>query len=347
MPDRTARRLVALLGRLQPGARIAIRELAESLDVSPAELASDLLTLSVCGLPPFAPDTLMPLIVEDGYVEVWSSLPTRLGTVRLSQSEAAALASALQTAGLAPEHDLVRRLLDAVASASFDPAELTATIRAATSGQRPDVHATIALGRARREVVRIEYQRMGEERATVREIEPVALFVERGTWYTTAWCHSARDWRTFRIDRMRTAELTGTPFSETRTWEGPLRALPLDELPRARLRFVRADDFTERDWPGAQVVEAAPDGSLIVSVPDAGTLWLARRVLSWLGAVEVLEPAQLERTVARLAAEERAALRAHRRGRSAPNRRSMDSTISAEVIRCTSDTGSAERNSAP
>ena len=55
-----ARRLIALLGRMKNGSVISLAEMAAEVDSSPAELASDLTTLSMCGIAPYTPWELVP-----------------------------------------------------------------------------------------------------------------------------------------------------------------------------------------------------------------------------------------------------------------------------------------------
>jgi predicted DNA-binding transcriptional regulator YafY len=44
----------------------------------------------------------------------------------------------------------------------------------------------------------------GEEAATERDVRPLGLFFWGNTWSLTAWCELRGDFRSFRLDRMRT-----------------------------------------------------------------------------------------------------------------------------------------------
>jgi proteasome accessory factor B len=46
---------------------------------------------------------------------------------------------------------------------------------------------------------------------TARPVEPIAFAHEDGTWYLLAWCRRRRAGRTFRVDRITAARLTGEP----------------------------------------------------------------------------------------------------------------------------------------
>lgn len=297
------RRLTALLGRLHKGAEMSLAELAAEVGATPAELAEDLQTLSFCGVAPYDPLASVPVTVDDGVVSVWGEMPAPTEVVRLSTAQASALAAALQVAGITASDDLASRLL-AAKSAGFNAADLEHTVRAAIDSHSDSTYATLALAMDEWQVVRIEHVRTGEATATPREIEPVALFSERGAWYVQAWCRSADDWRTFRLDRISDAKATGEEF-RVRSDQPPANgAFDAAELPVARLRFAPGERFVEREWPGGRIVGQEPDGSAIAEVPFADTSWLARHVAARLGRVEALEPAGMRAAVRQIAAED-------------------------------------------
>ena len=299
-----ARRLIALLGRLREGTRVPLAVLAAELDTTPAALASDLETLSVCGIAPYTPMELVPVLVDGDIVEVWGSIPAMRGPVRLSPAEAGALAAALAAAGFPAEDPLSIKLL-AASSAAFDAEELARTLSTSTATHATATFEALAAGIAAREVLAIAYQREGAAEPTVRRVEPLQLFADRGTWYLSAWCRTAGAFRTFRVDRVRGVEPTGDEFDAAARGDGlSTTAFTADGLPTARLRFASGEVFTEREWPGARVAEELADGGLVAHVPYAGTDWIARRVIARLGGVEVLEPAVIRDAVAALAREE-------------------------------------------
>jgi len=297
-----ARRLVALIGQLTPGRRIRIADLAAEVSATESELTADLETLSLCGVAPYYPDDYMPLVIEDGYVEVIGALPALKGPVRLSSAEASALAAALQAAGFTAEEDLTARLLEATGAAGFEAGDLERTIRAATTAHQADIYEALARAVGECAVVHIEYVRIGTEQVTTRDIEPVALFGERGAWYVTAWCRKTGDWRTFRVDRVRSAGLTGDTFEPRAHTSRPgTSAFSPEGLPRATLRFSATETFDEREWPGGSVAHGEPGGTTLAEVPYGGTEWIARRVVARLGEVEVIAPEEVRAAVRVLA----------------------------------------------
>jgi len=302
----TARRLISLLGYFRNETRIPLDKLASAVGVSPSQLAEDLVTLSVCGVAPYYPDMMVDVFVEDGMVEVYQPIPAISGSVRLSAAEAEALVAALAATGFDANADLTARLLGA-ASADFDAEELAHTLRTETAAHNVDVFETIAGAIASHEALAITYQRDGASTPGPRTIEPHQLIADRGAWYVSAFCRSAGEDRTFRVDRIRTAEATGEHFEPVEL-AANAAAFSAGGLPTARLRFAPGEAFIEREWPGGSVLESTQDGSTLADVPFGGTGWISRAVVARLGAVEVLEPAEVREAVRTLAAERLAEL---------------------------------------
>ncbi|MDA3935766.1 MAG: WYL domain-containing protein [Actinomycetota bacterium] len=308
-----ARRLLAVIARLESGSEIPLVDLAAELDASPTELASDLETLSLCGVAPFTPDEMIDVFVVDGMVEVYSPLPALDRPVRLSMTEARALAAALQGAGFSADDSLVQRL-EAATAREFDAAQAERIVRAASGQHAKGVYGSLAAAAGAHRVVTIDYESAGGA-GTSREIEPHVLFAERGAWYVAAHCRLAGAERTFRVDRIRSAQENGESFTVDAADAAPRTATPSGDLPTARVRFDAAGDFSARDWPGARLVSEHPAesgdgdiagpkavlGPLEIEIPYAGTDWIARRVVARGGAVEVLSPPDVRAAVVAVA----------------------------------------------
>ncbi len=301
----SARRLFALLGQLKPGMSVPVAELADTLGVSAAQLADDLETLCVCGVAPYGPDQMLDVFVEDGMLEVYSPLPVVSAPVRLAPSEARALAAALAAAGFDGHDPLAEKLLSAAAT-DFDADALERTLRSAIATHDGAVFEKLASAIRDRAVTRIEYHSDGAASPTSRDVEPSRLFAERGAWYLSAWCRTAEGVRTFRVDRIRSAQATGERFESVVQPDANVlpTAFAPEGLPLATLRFAADEPFVAREWPGGRVATAEADGTTIAEVPYAGTGWVARRVVARLGAVECVAPAEVRDAVRKLASAE-------------------------------------------
>lgn len=298
-----ARRLLALLPHLSvetPGeeVRLSLRALARAVGETPETVAADIAVLALCGTDQYDPGALVSVFVEGDAVIVAAPLPALERPVRLTPAEARALTTALEGIGVGPDSALTAKLA-AVAAHDPDLEGIARTVRAdhAADGQAAKI-AALEMAAVSGHIAAIAYVSTAGG-ASTRSVHPYALYRWRGSWYLLAHCESAGEQRTFRLDRIGGVRVTERTFERP---EHPVRAaepLPdLDALPRAIVRFDRAEpDLTDRDWPGA-TFETRDDGSVLASVPYAGTAWIARKVAARLGEAEVIGPAEVRAAVA-------------------------------------------------
>ena len=62
--------------------------------------------------------------------------------------------------------------------------------------------------------LRISYRKPNSESASERNIDPYGLAYRRSEWYLVAYCHSSREIRTFRVDRITSLEPTEASFQK-------------------------------------------------------------------------------------------------------------------------------------
>lgn len=295
-----ARRLIALLPLLKRGEPIPIAGLAASVGCSAEEVAADLVTLTFCGVPPFTPDDMIELDIAGDAVTVYLEPPGLDRPLKLTPSEARALAAALEAADYDPAGPLLGKLLE-TASASVSTAELERTVRAgAAPGGIAELYGTLASAADMHSKVRLTYFTGSTGRVSERVVHPWALVVRLGIWYLIAFCESVGEERVFRLDRIRSAEATGEHFDPPGAV--PLAVTPLSaSLPVAEVRF-RADARLpdESEWPGA-TSETLPDGTTVVRVPYQSVSWISRRVVARLGDAEVVAPDEVRTAVRNLA----------------------------------------------
>ena len=79
------------------------------------------------------------------------------------------------------------------------------------SGMIDTLHEAIAGHR----VLKLDY-RDGEQRSSLREVEPLCLAFWGGAWTLGAWCRLRSDFRNFRVDRIRGAEIGPEPYGKRR-----------------------------------------------------------------------------------------------------------------------------------
>lgn len=297
-----ARRLLALLPHLRKGDRVPLDELAHAVGCSAEEVAADLTTLTMCGIPPFSPLELVGLDIDGDAVSVYMDPPGLQRPLKLTVAEARAINAALDVAGYAADSPLRQRLQEACAgSVSLD--DLERTVRAGTApGGMAETYAALAAAAEDHEKVRIVYYTGATGRVAERVVHPWALVQRLGVWYLIAWCEAAGQERVFRLDRIRDIERLGVTFAPP---SGVSTAVTPDisTLPCARVIFAPGTELPDdRQWPGA-TYEQQPDGSTAVCIPYQSPSWVARRVSAFLGKAEVVEPAEVREAVHVLAAD--------------------------------------------
>jgi predicted DNA-binding transcriptional regulator YafY len=204
-----ADRLVAALLLLQARGRMTAAELASELEISVATARRDLEALSAAGIPVYP---------QPGRGGGWSLLGgARTDLSSLSATEAQALflladpAAAASDAAKAALRKLVRALpqtfrADAQAAASatmIDPTRWGEHDR-----HRPEMAGLLQAAVIRRRKVRLTYVGRARQR-TERLVDPWGLVDKDDTWYLLAG--TSRGQRTFRVDRIITAEPTDQP----------------------------------------------------------------------------------------------------------------------------------------
>ncbi|MBA4370653.1 MAG: hypothetical protein C0418_03625 [Coriobacteriaceae bacterium] len=307
MADKTpaatrAKRMLALLHRLTPGTRMRLDDLAAEFGVGSEELVRDLETLSICGVEPYDPYALVPLIIEGGDVHAFGELPALDHAVRLTAAEARALVTALETCGSPTDDPLPAKLMHAAAEDTSPEAFGRLVRTAAGPGGSLTTYETLAAAAERGEKLTIDYWSAGREGRSTRVVQPYALGNDRGVWYLSAFCETAGAERVFRLDRIRAAEPTGDTFERPAAPVPPTPAFTSTGLPTAEVVFSAEEEVSSRDWPGA-TLEPQDDGTTLARIPYSGSRWLARRVAARLGRAQVLAPEALRDTVRALARE--------------------------------------------
>lgn len=146
--------------------------------------------------------------------------------------------------------------------------------------------------------------------ATTRAVSPLGLVAKSGTWYLLAGTPTGR--RTFRVDRITDVRVTGERaerpegFDLGQAWQEVVAAV--DDL-RATARARAVADATALGalrWVfGTELHVGAPlsDGRVELVVTGSSPQMLARRLAGFGALVQVLEPGEVRRHLARLGHE--------------------------------------------
>jgi predicted DNA-binding transcriptional regulator YafY len=145
----------------------------------------------------------------------------------------------------------------------------------------------------KRIVVEIEYMKEGDDSPSLRQVEPYTIERELPVWRVHTWDLSVDAARTFRLDRMRSARLTGDRF-EVREGFDPSYLRD----PRVA-RLLHSPEVAR--WKLERGARPLTDGSAIADVPYKTEEWLLSEVLADRGETIVVEPQRLRDVVAKRA----------------------------------------------
>ncbi len=148
-------------------------------------------------------------------------------------------------------------------------------------------------GAEKHRIVAIEYLKEGDEKPTQREVEPYTIERELPVWRVHTWDRSVDGARTFRLDRMRSAELTNDRFE-------PREGFDPSYLHNPRVARLLHSPAVAR-WKLERGAQPLTDGSAIADVPYKTEDWLLSEVLADRGETVILEPLRLRDVVARRA----------------------------------------------
>ena len=304
-PERFAR-LVTLASILiragRGGIKLDAAEVCETMQISDAELREDINVLNVVNFGGGS-YVLYAEIDESGAIEVdpepYSDNFAR--PARLLPVEAKALVAAIDLIGEhLPEGSLQSAREKIVAALGSDP--MQAGLHVADAGGDDSRVARVASEAInRRRLLRLDYYKPNEDEYTTRVVEPYALVNGREGWYVASFDPERDDVRHFRLDRIRHAEVTETPY-EPRPEVNPAAELDgwlrTGEVQASRIARVWVSPQRAR-WAREQrrVAQELADGSVIVELPFKGTDFLVRDVLAEAGDAAVLEPAEAREAV--------------------------------------------------
>lgn len=303
-------RLLALVPWLMAHEGIPIAECAADFGVSEAQLERDLWLLVVCGVPGYGPDQLVDIdFWDDGRIHVIDP-QTLARPLRLNHEEALALIVALRMLAQLPGVEDRGAITSAAAklerAASEGGSERVVAIEVDVA---PDVTQAVDAALAEHRELTVRYASATRDEITSRVIRPRRLFTVDGISYLDAHCMSAGAFRTFRLDRVLSAELGGPdPGSIEDSPTEPESDAP---LPSGSLSAVLALAPGAR-WitdvhPVTEVEDEGPDGLVRITLPLHSLDWGARLVLSLGGAAIAVAPPELILEVARAAREALAA----------------------------------------
>jgi proteasome accessory factor BC len=214
---------------------------------------------------------------------------------KLTPLEARAIRLAIEYVGptiAADAHTPLKRVRKKLEE-TFGRFDLAGTPKPSDASAEESLVKVLSAGAEKRMVVEIEYLKEGEAGPSLRRVEPYTIERELPVWRVHTWDLTVDAARTFRLDRMRSARLTGERFDARDGFDpsylrNPRVARLLHSAAVARWKLER----------GARPLT---DGSAIADVPFKTEDWLLSEILADRGETVVLEPQRLRDVVAKRA----------------------------------------------
>jgi proteasome accessory factor C len=214
---------------------------------------------------------------------------------KLTPLEARAIHLAMEYVGptiAADAHTPLKRVRKKLEE-TFGRFDLAGTPEPRDASAEESLVRVLSEGVDKRIVVEIEYMKEGDESPSLRRVEPYTIERELPVWRVHTWDLTVDAARTFRLDRMRSARLTGDRFE------------PRDGFDPSYLRDPRVARLLHSPevarWKLERGARPLTDGSAIADVPYKTEEWLLSEVLADRGETIVLEPHRLRDVVARRA----------------------------------------------
>lgn len=285
-------RLMTMVPWLVTHDGVSIQDTAEHFGISVEQCEKDLWLLVVCGLPGHGPDQLVDIqFWDDGRIHVID--PQTLDRpLRLSGDEIMSLLVALRLLLQVPgTHDraTLHRVISRLESALGAPQASAGVL--VESGVTSAVLETIDAALDEHRTLHIVYAARTDDAVTERVVHPSQVVTTEGRLYLEGYCQRAEAVRTFRIDRILSAEL-----GEDDRSTGPSSATSTPVL-RAQVHIAASSRWALDVYPLTGVTEH-PDGHFSADLAYQDLEWLSRIVLSLAGQMQVISPQEARERVA-------------------------------------------------
>ena len=172
----------------------------------------------------------------------------------------------------------------------------------AASNIDPEVFWTVVQAASRQETLAIDYySASSEEHSSGREVDPLVIAEQAGSWLMAAYCHDKQRVLDFSLPAIDAADPTGTGFSRPAEFdrvdhfESRFSALKGEEKKEVALCVdaSKAEYFERKTYHPSQLEEEMESGDLKVRFVVSNLDDIAAFVRSWGPHVRVLRPESL------------------------------------------------------
>jgi proteasome accessory factor C len=286
--ERTAR-LLDLVPYISSHQGISLAELAKVFNVDQGQMTSDLTTLWMCGLPGYTPLELMDLNFESGFVTIHNAETlSKPRSITFDEGVALVLGLDLLRSAISPERgDLLERinlLSQRLAGLINLPSALSAT-----SVVNQDVSGAITAALKSRMGLEISYHSLYRDELSTRSIFPIEIVKTDSHLYLSSYCHTASDFRQFRIDRIQTATVQAVQ----------------QEIPKSPIQQSSHTCTVKVLTPTREIAERFKQSELHVNTEfncqTYSTQWIERSIMASGRAVCLQSPPDIRKSIAVMA----------------------------------------------
>lgn len=302
-------RLLILLPYLINNPGIAVRDVCKQFGLSRKELLSDLDLISMCGLPPYSPDAMIDCqIDDDDSIEIlmadYLSRPARL-----TPGQATSLLISLESLASSPMIrdrkvieglvSKIRGLVNYPGGASADAGTLPVWLDI-DPGATEEIVSIISRALTDHIEITINYF-AADGTGTTRAVQPYSTVCFAGNWYLIAYCHLRGTFRTFRVDRIRSAVPGEVRF--TPDWASVPEHLREGELfsSAGETQYHVVIEASHRvallARPFSQI-QPRSDELYTIAIDTPSLDWIVPLILQWGSEIRIVAPAELSRMAA-------------------------------------------------
>ena len=286
--ERTAR-LLDLVPYISSHQGISLAELAKVFNVDQGQMTSDLTTLWMCGLPGYTPLELMDLNFESGFVTIHNAETlSKPRSITFDEGVALVLGLDLLRSAISPERvDLLERI-DLLSQRLAGLINLPSAL-SATSVVNQDVSGAITAALKSRMGLEISYHSLYRDELSTRSIFPIEIVKTDSHLYLSSYCHTASDFRQFRIDRIQTATVQAVQ----------------QEIPKSPIQQSSHTCTVKVLTPTREVAERFKQSELHVNTEfncqTYSTQWIERSIMASGRAVCLQSPPDIRKSIAVMA----------------------------------------------
>lgn len=211
-------RLTAILIHLQSKKIVTAREIAERFDISKRTVYRDIRALEEAGIP-IGSEAGVGYFIVDSY---------HLPPVGFSKEEASALLIANKLTQKLADRTLqdnlnsalykIRSVLNVSEKEFIANIDQHIEVFSSSPIQKKEIPEkiidTILKGIDKKLAIKLEYNSLSKSEVTCRIVEPVGICHYSFNWHLIAYCKMRKDYRDFRIDRIKSIRITEEKFSQ-------------------------------------------------------------------------------------------------------------------------------------